>query len=416
MKIKKEEIKNNEENKEIKTQVENILGAFTKESENIPPKLMIEEVKEKTEKRERIPSINKSLDKKQKKIKKTRKAKTKIRKTSNTNEIIHDEGSNSVVKNIKNELKESISHLMTEKFLSFKKKKLSKDIIEYTNIILDKSLKSINIAEKPLFQMDCISTIHKDITCEGCKLNPIIGIRYKCSECKNFNYCEACEEINNKNHVHPFIKMRNLEEKHQIENEFLIRNTSSLNIINAENKNNNNNLKFPHLSSKCISNNVFEIEQGTNEFVYQINLHNDGNINWPSPSTLKNTMGIFSEKILISYLIKPGDTCQLNVTIPTKGLKVGEYHSRWQLFDTKDNAFGSNIDIKFNVILKKGNNKDNIREIEIKGKDSKKIYRFYNKLTEMKTAYGLIDIPNERILEALEKSNGDLEEAIVYLL
>jgi len=31
---------------------------------------MIEEVKEKTEKRERIPSINKSLDKKQKKIKK----------------------------------------------------------------------------------------------------------------------------------------------------------------------------------------------------------------------------------------------------------------------------------------------------------------------------------------------------------
>jgi len=61
--------------------------------------------------------------------------------------------------------------------------------------------------------MDCISTIHKDITCEGCKLNPIIGIRYKCSECKNFNYCEACEEINNKNHVHPFIKMRNLEEK-----------------------------------------------------------------------------------------------------------------------------------------------------------------------------------------------------------
>jgi len=48
---KKEEIKNNEENKEIKTQVENILGAFTKESENIPPKLMIEEVKEKTEKK-----------------------------------------------------------------------------------------------------------------------------------------------------------------------------------------------------------------------------------------------------------------------------------------------------------------------------------------------------------------------------
>jgi len=113
---------------------------------------------------------------------------------------------------------------------------------------------------------------------------------------------------------------------------------------------------------------------------------------------------LFWKKILISYLIKPGDTCQLNVTIPIKGLKVGEFLSRLQLFDTKDNAFGSNIDMKFNVILKKGSSKDNIREIEIKGKDSKKIYRFYNKLTEMKTSYGLIDIPNERILEALEKS------------
>jgi len=225
----------------------------------------------------------------------------------------------------------------------------------------------------------------------------------------------ACEEINHKTHAHPFIKMRNLEEKHKIENELSIRNTLSLNINKVE-KNNNNNMKFQQLSSKCMSKNVFEIEQGTNEFVCQITLHNDGNVNWPKPCTLKNIMGIFSEKILISYLIKPGDTCQLNVTIPIKGLKVGEFLSRWQLFDTKDNAFGSNIDMKFNVILKKGSSKDNIREIEIKGKDSKKIYRFYNKLTEMKTSYGLIDIPNERILEALEKSNGDLEEAIVYLL
>jgi len=34
----------------------------------------------------------------------------------------------------------------------------------------------------------------------------------------------------------------------------------------------------------------------------------------------------------------------------------------------------------------------------------------------MKNAYYLGDVQNEKILDALEKANGNLEEAIIYLL
>jgi hypothetical protein len=35
--------------------------------------------------------------------------------------------------------------------------------------------------------------IHYGVKCDGCGTLPIIGDRYKCSECKDFDYCEKCE-------------------------------------------------------------------------------------------------------------------------------------------------------------------------------------------------------------------------------
>jgi len=33
---------------------------------------------------------------------------------------------------------------------------------------------------------------HEGISCDGCNANPIIGVRYRCSQCANFDLCEAC--------------------------------------------------------------------------------------------------------------------------------------------------------------------------------------------------------------------------------
>jgi len=40
-------------------------------------------------------------------------------------------------------------------------------------------------------------------------MKPIKGIRYQCTVCNDFDYCEACEEKFSTSHQHPFLKIRN---------------------------------------------------------------------------------------------------------------------------------------------------------------------------------------------------------------
>ena len=60
--------------------------------------------------------------------------------------------------------------------------------------------------------------IHSGVKCKGCGMFPIVGCRFKCNLCKNFNYCEKCEEKLAEEHNHPFIKIYNSE----MENDYLI--------------------------------------------------------------------------------------------------------------------------------------------------------------------------------------------------
>ena len=48
--------------------------------------------------------------------------------------------------------------------------------------------------------------LHSGVICKGCK-GPVIGIRYKCVVCKDFDYCEKCEEKINAGHGHPLLKI-----------------------------------------------------------------------------------------------------------------------------------------------------------------------------------------------------------------
>ena len=48
--------------------------------------------------------------------------------------------------------------------------------------------------------------IHHRIRCDGCNQGPIVGIRYKCYVCADFDFCETCEA--SVDHPHPFIKVR----------------------------------------------------------------------------------------------------------------------------------------------------------------------------------------------------------------
>ena len=40
------------------------------------------------------------------------------------------------------------------------------------------------------------------VRCDGCKKAPIVGQRYRCTICKNYDLCSACEK---KGHEHPLV-------------------------------------------------------------------------------------------------------------------------------------------------------------------------------------------------------------------
>lgn len=52
--------------------------------------------------------------------------------------------------------------------------------------------------------------IHNGVTCDGCSFKNIEGIRYKCSVCSNFDFCEKCEAT--VEHPHPFLKIKTLKQ------------------------------------------------------------------------------------------------------------------------------------------------------------------------------------------------------------
>jgi len=60
---------------------------------------------------------------------------------------------------------------------------------------------------------------HQGLSCDICKVTPIVGIRYHCSVCSDYDLCANCEE--KVGHNHPLLKLRSLQKSpirvHRIE-------------------------------------------------------------------------------------------------------------------------------------------------------------------------------------------------------
>jgi len=51
-------------------------------------------------------------------------------------------------------------------------------------------------------------TVHHGITCDGCQMSPITGIRFKCRVCPDYDLCQTCEAKNTHPADHPLIKFK----------------------------------------------------------------------------------------------------------------------------------------------------------------------------------------------------------------
>jgi len=52
------------------------------------------------------------------------------------------------------------------------------------------------------------AAVHTGITCDGCQQSPITGVRFKCKVCNDFDLCASCEEKNVHPADHPLVKFK----------------------------------------------------------------------------------------------------------------------------------------------------------------------------------------------------------------
>lgn len=60
-------------------------------------------------------------------------------------------------------------------------------------------------------------TVHERIICNGCERGPIVGKRFKCLVCPDFDLCAACESKPD-SHCHPMLRLSSTTETHVLRN------------------------------------------------------------------------------------------------------------------------------------------------------------------------------------------------------
>jgi hypothetical protein len=151
------------------------------------------------------------------------------------------------------------------------------------------------------------------------------------------------------------------------------------------------------LNSKLVSPTTIQVNEGCSEAKFEISIENNGFLEWPVPCILRNIQGVKGNKVSITQSVPSGKVYKLMLSVITSNLGFGEYNSKWQLFD-EENPIGQAFDFKVNVIPRK------------------KKHRFTNQLSKIRERYHLVGVSEEAILEALEKAEGNPDEAIIYLV
>ena len=238
----------------------------------------------------------------------------------------------------KKEGKQKIENPMNS-ILKEKMKELEDKLVEelYNNLKNEISKSKVqNIIE---LKEDMNKTIHKGIVCSKCGKINIEGIRYKCTQCPNFNLCEICEDNFNHNIKHIMIKMR-----YPAKNESELVSRINRN-ISYKNKDMNYNLEPKE----------FKMEKNEDNWTFQINLKNIGAAPWREVTLrcLNCKSDLIGEECEIDYSVNSGSSIngQLKFYNIKNQLKKGKnvYYCFYQMFNKQNESFGNVTKIKINI-------------------------------------------------------------------
>jgi hypothetical protein len=213
-------------------------------------------------------------------------------------------------------------------------------------------------------------TIHNGIKCDNCYKNPIVGYRYKCLTCKEFNLCEECEEANERSNAHPhlFIKMaKYVQDINKISPKETVFNFNDIDNFKKEKgklKNNEDNefqiIKFgkeDDYSLEIINKHNLNpsIMQGEDKLDIELIIKNNGSKQWPdykAKLVFNENKNLVQKSILLEPQ-KPGE--QQNYIIKLDGLGAyppGKVDAEMN-FEIDGEKYGDEIELNITINEKK---------------------------------------------------------------
>ncbi len=214
----------------------------------------------------------------------------------------------------------------------------------------------MRINEKNKLELINISKLnnvkHNNKKCKKCGEDPIEGILYKCSECREYYLCEKCEQINyfDKSHIHNFIKIRKPSIKYNIEQKLLENNKNNIIELNDDNKLNNFNNEDYSYECKIEQ---YILNKDEENKIIKLLIKNNGINQWIKNKTfLKIQLNeYFSCDDIELDSLKPNDSQEVNLLLKAKkDIKEINYTLLFNFF-VQNKIYGNplSIDIKFNA-------------------------------------------------------------------
>lgn len=232
--------------------------------------------------------------------------------------------------------------------------------------------------------------------CKSCYISPIINSMYYCKKC-NFCYCEECRIKYNK-HPHPFEKIETEEQFEKFKKEYNEKiklkqnsnNNSNINInndnnFNRNNNNYNNNNNIVNNNNNNIDNNRINI-RNQNQNYNNINHNNINNIN---QNNNNQYIDIYNNNNNYQY---NNDFNNNNIFNQSVGLPI-------QIPFLINQIGNSLIQLKSDI--------ENIHLF--------RNMKYFQKIYEMRRKYNLSNISDDKLYEALNRANGNIEEALGFL-
>jgi hypothetical protein len=298
---------------------------------------------------------------------------------------------------LKKQLQKLLKTDIEKKVNNFKRK-----LITHTNQRVENIVnKYINSLQKNKENKKSKS-IHEYIRCNGCSKSPIVGDRYKCFVCNDFDYCDECEEKNSstKEHPHDFIRIRQPVVMKVKSFDFEDINASSEFLSKNSEQNIQINKKEELILCSKIKADITEktINYGTSEVVYVLTLNNSGTETWKNVVLRCLEQSTLSRyPVRIESQINPKYEFGIEVKFNTDSLTKGAYNTHLRLFDMNTQKFfGDTISLKTNIL------EPNIKDLP-------------RKINEIKHLYQLNGIPDKVIEDALKRKGGDIDEALVLI-